>query len=112
MSVKTEQKGNVVILHVKGKLMGGKETDECHLKVKDFIAEGQKNIVADLSKVAWVNSRGLGMLMACFTSLKNAEGNFKIAGATKKTKSLLMLTKLLTIFECFDKVDEAVASFK
>ncbi len=112
MSIKTELKGDVTILHVKGKLMGGNETDECHLKVKDFIAEGHKNIVVDLSKVAWVNSRGLGMLMTCFTSLKNANGNFKIAGATKKTKSLLMLTKLLTIFDCYDKLDEAVASFK
>jgi len=112
MSVKSELKGNVVILHVKGKLMGGKETDECHLKVKDLVAEGKKDIVVDLSKVAWVNSRGLGMLMACFTSIKNADGVFKISGATKKTKSLFMLTKLLTIFECYDKVDEAVASFK
>ena len=112
MSVKIEPKGDVAVLHVKGKLMGGKETDECHLKVKDLIAEGKKDIVVDLSKVAWVNSRGLGMLMACFTSLKNAEGNLKIAGATKKTKSLLMLTKLLTIFDCYDKLDEAVASFE
>ena len=112
MSVKTEVKGDVAVIQVKGKLMGGAETDECHVCVKDFIAGGNKNIVADLSHVKWVNSKGLGMLMACFTSLKNAGGEFKIAGATEKTKSLLMITKLLTIFECYDKVDEAVASFK
>ena len=112
MSLKTELKGNVAILHIKGKLMGGNETDECHRKVKDLIAEGQKNILADLSHVTWLNSKGLGMIMACFTSLKNAGGEFKISGATEKAKSLLMITKLLTIFESFDKVDEAVASFK
>jgi anti-sigma B factor antagonist len=112
MSVKTERKGDVAVLHVKGKLMGGSETEEVHITVKDFIAEGHKNIVADVSHVKWVNSKGLGMLMACYTSSKNAGGEFKIAGAQEKTKSLLMITKLMTIFECFDKVDEAVKSFK
>ena len=112
MSVKTELNGDVAILHVKGKLMGGSETEECHSCVKDYIADGNKKIVADLSHVKWVNSKGLGMLMACFTSLKNAGGDFKIAGATEKTRSLLMITKLLTIFECYDKLYEAVDSFK
>ena len=112
MAVKINSQGDIYIVTVRGKLMGGKETDECHLAVKNLLTNGHKKIVADLSKVKWVNSKGLGMLMACYTSCKNADGNFKIAGASKKTNSLFMITKLITIFETYKTVDEAVASFK
>jgi anti-sigma B factor antagonist len=111
MSLKSQMIGDVAILTIKGKLMGGQETEDCHQKVKSLIEAKHTNIVADLSKVKWVNSKGLGMLMACFTSCKNAKGDFKLAGATDKVNSLLMMTKLMTIFETFDSVDKAVSSF-
>jgi anti-sigma B factor antagonist len=109
--VKINFQNDIAVMTIKGKLMGGKETDEYHQKVKDLIAENHNKIVVDLSRVKWLNSKGLGMLMACFTSCFNAKGAFKLAGATEKTNSLLMMTKLLTIFETFPSVDEAVASF-
>ena len=112
MAIKTETVGDVVIVRAKGKMMGGKETEECHLTVKDLIAQDYKNVVIDMSKVKWVNSRGLGMLIACFTSLRNVNGDLRIAGATEKTRSLLMMTKLITVFENFETVNEAVASYK
>lgn len=102
---------DVAIVSAKGKLMGGNETKEYHDLVKELISNGINKIVSDLSKVKWMNSKGLGMLMACFTSCKNAGGNFKISGATEKTKSLLMITKLMTIFESYDNTDDAVESF-
>jgi len=68
-------------------------------------------LVFNLASVKWLNSRGLGMLMACYTSCKNAGGELKIAGATEKVNSLLMMTKLLTIFETFENVDRAVGSY-
>lgn len=111
MSVKFTYYDDIVIVSAKGDLMGGKETDDYHQMVKDLIS-GENKIVADLSKVKWMNSKGLGMLMGCYTSCKNAGGNFKIAGGTEKVKSLLMITKLLTIFDAFDTIDDAVESFK
>lgn len=111
MAIKEKIIRNVTVLEIKGKLMGGPETDECHEKVKQLIADGRKNLVIDLSKVKWVNSRGLGMLMACFTSCRNVGGDIKLAGTTEKVNSLLMITKLMTIFETFDNVDQAVGSF-
>ena len=111
MATKITAKNNITVVHIKGKLMGGKETEECHLNVKNLIEDGKTKIVADLSKVKWVNSKGLGMLMACFTSCKNAEGTFKIAGANEKVQSLFMMTKLMTIFDAHDTADEAVKSF-
>ena len=92
--------------------MGGVETDACHEKVKALVSGGMKKIVVDLSKVKWMNSKGLGMLMACYTTLTNAGGQLKIAGATEKTNSLLMMTKLITIFDAYNTTDEAVENFK
>ena len=112
MSVKFTYYDDIVIVSAKGNLMGGKETDDYHQMVKDLISGGKNKIVADLSKVKWINSKGLGMLMGCYTSCKNAGGDFKIAGATEKVKSLLMITKLLTLFDAFETIDDAVESFK
>ncbi len=112
MSITLTHYDDVVIVSTRGKLMGGKETDDYHQMVKDLLEGGKSKIVADMSKIKWINSKGLGMLMGCFTSCKNAGGNFKIAGAVEKVKSLFMITKLLTIFDAFDTIDEAVESYK
>ena len=112
MAFKYTAYNDIVIVSAKEKLMGGGETESYHEMVKELLSGGNNKIIADLSKVRWINSKGLGMLMACFTSCKNAGGDFKVVGATEKVKSLLMMTKLLTIFEAFDTVDEAVTSFE
>ena len=111
MAVKKKVVGDGAVFEVKGKLMGGPETDEIHEAVKSVLEAETKKIVIDLSHVKWVNSRGLGMLMACFTSCQNAQGHLKIAGATEKVNSLFMMTKLLTIFDTYENTDQAVGSF-
>jgi len=70
-----------------------------------------KIIPIDLSKVKWMNSSGLGALMAGLTTLRNAGGDLKLANVTKKIESLLLITKLITVFETYESVDRAVASF-
>ena len=112
MAVKAKIVGDVAVVTAKGKLMGGPETDECHQKVKNLITKGHKRMVVDLSKVKWVNSRGLGMLISCYTSCKNAGGDLKIAGASEKVNSLLMITKLMTVFESFPNADQAIGSYR
>jgi len=111
MSVKEKIVDDVAVLTVSGKLMGGPETWDVHTRVKSLIADKVNRVVIDLSKVKWVNSQGLGMLMSCFTSLKNAHGDLKIAGATQKVNSLFMLTQLITVFDTYETADRAVASF-
>ena len=112
MAVKEKIVGDVAVLSVSGKLMGGDETKEVHEKVKSLIGDDIKKVVIDLAKVKWLNSSGLGMLISCLTSLQNAEGSLKIAGATEKVNSLFMITKLITVFDTFETVDRAVATFK
>jgi len=112
MSVHERIEGDVAVVTVSGKMMGGSETNEVHEKVKSLTDDGLKKIVIDLSKVKWMNSKGLGMLMACMTTVKSAEGELKLAGVVEKVKSLFMITQLIKIFETAETADRAVAGFK
>jgi anti-sigma B factor antagonist len=112
MAVKEKIQGDVAVLQVSGKLMGGDETKEVHEMVKSLLADGLKKVVIDVSKVKWLNSSGLGMLISCLTSVTSAEGKLKIAGATEKINSLFMITKLITVFDSYETVDRAMATFK
>ncbi len=112
MQIKEQIKDDVAVLELKGKLMGGPETMAIHEKIKELIGRGHNKVVINLSKVAWMNSTGLGALMSSLTSLKNADGDLKLVGVTEKVKSLLMVTKLITIFDHFDTEEQAIEAFK
>ena len=112
MNIDVKEMGGVAILDVRGNLMGGQETIAVHDKVKELIEKNQKKVIIDLSRVKWMNSSGLGTIMGCLTSLKNAEGDLKLCGVTEKVKSLFMITKLITLFETHNTVDEAVKAFE
>ena len=111
MTIKEKMHGDVAVIELKGKLMGGPETQEIHDKVKELVAAGTKKVVINLAKVKWMNSSGLGALMGSMTSLRNADGDLKLANVTEKVQSLFMITKLITIFETYHSVDKAIESF-
>ncbi len=81
------------------------------MKSKKMISEGKKNVVGDLSKVNFMNSSGLGTLIIAVTSLRNAGGDFKICGASERIESILMVTKLITVFDHHRTLDSAVESY-
>lgn len=111
MKIKTTEHYGAVVIELKGNVMGGPEAAELNDLLHKCIEEGKKNIVIDLSDVKFMNSSGLGMLISGYTTMKNGGGNLKLAGATDKIQSLLVITKLITIFENYDSIDEAVKSF-
>lgn len=112
MTIKEEIRDNVALLFLKGNMMGGPESMEVHEKIKSLISDNMLKVVIDLAKVKWMNSSGLGALMASMTSLNNSGGELKISSTTEKIKNLFMITKLLTIFDTYETADRAVASFK
>ncbi len=111
MKIKTSERYGAVIIELKGNVMGGEDTKDFTGLLHKFIDEGKKNIVIDLSDVKFMNSSGLGMLISGLTTMKKADGNLKLARVTEKIESLLIITKLITIFESFETVEEAVKSF-
>ncbi len=112
MRLTDREQDGVVVLEPKGKIMGGPDASLLHDKLYEFIEKDKKQVVIDLSKVDWMNSTGLGILISGYTTLRNTEGELKLANVTDKIQSLLTITKLVTVFEAYDTVDEAVKSFK
>lgn len=102
----------IVILEPKGKIMGGPDASLLNDKIHEYIENNRNKVVVDLAKVEWMNSTGLGILISGYTRLRNHEGVLKLANVTDKIQSLLTITKLVTVFETFDSVDEAIKSFK
>ncbi len=112
MGLKEKIIDGVAVVYPTGKLMGGPETDNLHEKIKSLISDEITKVIIDLSKVKWMNSLGLGILMACFTSVAVAGGDLKLTGVTEKVKSLLMITQVIALFEHHDTVDQALRAFK
>ena len=110
--MKTHMQGEVAVVHVSGKLMGGPESENLRNEVKRLIDEGVKKFVINLKGVPWINSTGLGALMSVYTSVQRSEGSLKICHVSDRIQSLFMITKLLTIFDTHPSEEEAVAAFE
>lgn len=100
--------GEVVVFYLKGKLMGGPESVEVGEAIRRFINSGKRKFVIDLGDVEWINSSGLGMLIGGLTSIRNVGGSLILARLTEKIESLLIITKLSTVFETSPTVEEAL----
>ncbi|MCJ7458718.1 MAG: STAS domain-containing protein [candidate division Zixibacteria bacterium] len=111
MKLTTREDKGIVILEPKGKIMGGPDATLLHDKLHELINQGKKKVVIDLAKVDWMNSTGLGILISGLTTMRNNGGELKLANVTEKIQSLLTITKLITVFETFESVDQAVGSF-
>ena len=111
MKLKVREVGRAVIPDISGKLMGGADADIFRDKIHGLIEDGKKNIIVNLSEVKWVNSTGVGILITGYTTLRRNKGDLKLLNVSNKIQSILYVTKLNLIFECFDNEDEAVASY-
>jgi anti-sigma B factor antagonist len=112
MKYSTSERYNTVILTFKGNVMGGPSAQVFLDEIKTLIGKDKTNVVADLSKVSFMNSAGLGILISALTSMRNAGGDLKICGASDRIESLLIVTKLITVFDHHKKLDDAVEAFQ
>lgn len=112
MKFTSSLKDGVLVFALKGKIMGGPESQEFHDELKKAVNSGQKKLVMDLGEVEWMNSSGLGLLISALTTARNAGGEMKLARATDKITSLLVITKLNSVFDSHPNVQAAAASFK
>ncbi len=111
MSFKVSERYNCVIIEFKGNVMGGPDAVELNDTLHELIEEGKKNVVVDLAKVKFMNSSGLGMLIGGLTTMRKAGGDLRIANPTDKIESLLVVTKLITVFKHYESLEEAVNSY-
>lgn len=111
MNFNVSERYNCVVIEFKGKVMGGPDAVKLNEKLHELIENDKTNVIADLGKVKFMNSSGLGMLIGGLTTMRKAGGDLRIANATDKIESLLVITKLITVFKNFKSLEEAVESF-
>ncbi len=104
--------GDVKVLAIKGKLTDTPETDQLHAKIKLFLEENHNKIVLDLKHVHWLASMGIGAIMRCVLTVRNAGGDLRLTGLTEKVLNIFLITKLTGVIKVFDSVQTAVDSFK
>ncbi len=112
MKYKLREKEEIVIIDISGRLMGGPDAEIFRDCVCQLLERGKKKIVANLGKVSWINSGGMGILISGYTTLRKHGGDLKLLNVSKKIQSVLYVTKLNLIFECFDDEEKAVESYK
>lgn len=112
MKLSIEEQADVTVVKLSGEAVDFSDAALLHDKLHELVAKNKKQVVVDLSKVNLMNSRGLGMLISGYTTMKNNQGDLKLANITKRIENLLVVTKLVTVFECYDSIQEAVDSYK
>jgi len=112
MDIAQRQIGDVTVLDLSGKITQTDSNGRLKEKVTAMVTEGHKKLALNLSGVSYMDSSGLGETVACYTTAKGKGGEVKLVGATARIKDLLVMTKLVTVFDSYDKLDEAIAAFK
>lgn len=111
MKIKKRQEGEIMVLELSGKIMGGDDFDLFNNSIKDLVSEGFVDIVLNLKGVKWINSTGLGLMVSAYTSLVKQGGRMKVCEVSDRIDNILHVTQLELIFETFDKEADAMASF-
>jgi len=112
MNLKEKELNGIVVLELSGKVMGGPDANLLSEKLHELVDKEKTKVIADLSKVSWMNSSGLGILIGGLTTMRNNGGDLKLVNVTDRIKSLLIITKLITIFDAFENMEDALKSFK
>jgi anti-sigma B factor antagonist len=112
MQLEERTSGDVIIVTVTGDITLNKGGDVMLKdKIQSLLQQGRKKILLDLGNVSYVDSAGLGQLVQVYATTKHHGGSLKIVNLTKRLKDLLVVSKLLTVFDSYESEREAVASF-
>jgi anti-sigma B factor antagonist len=108
----TNREGNgVSVVALDGRIVIGEESNSLREKLKSLIADGKKKIVLNMDNIKYIDSTGLGTLVAAHCSAKTHGALLRLCRLGSKFQEVLQITKLLTVFEVYDTEAAAVASF-
>lgn len=111
LRIDAKESNGVTVLTLAGRVTLGDESNQMRSAIKDLITQGKKRLVLDLGSLSYIDSAGLGTLVAAYTSARNSGADIKLANITQKLDELLNITKLVTVFSVYGSVDEATKSF-
>jgi len=110
LKISNRTKDGILVVDCVGRIVFGDETSYLRDTVKQLLLE-YKRIVLNLGEVNYIDSGGLGTLVALYTSARSAGVSIKLANLTQRVGDLLQVTKLLTVFEVYDSEEKALQAF-
>jgi anti-anti-sigma factor len=111
MHVEIRKTGDVVIVDLKGKLTAGLGDQILRDTLDELLAESWKKILLNLSGISFMDSAGVGELVAGLRTAKRLGARLKLLNASERVQSTLYISKLLPIFELYSDEAEALAQF-
>ena len=110
LSIELRKIDHVVIMGLAGRVS---VLDRCLKQIaEDLVGRGERFFLMNLANVSYMDNSGLGQLCLIYTIARNRGGDVKLLKPTERIKKLLNITKLDSVFECFDSEDEALASMQ
>jgi anti-sigma B factor antagonist len=112
MKMTNSEVDGVSVVTLDGRIVLGEESNSLREKLKSMLAEGKKKIVLNMANVKYIDSSGLGTLVAAHVSAKTQGASVRLCNLGKKFHDVMQITKLLTIFDVYDTEAAAVSSFQ
>ena len=112
LTIKQRQAGDVAILDLDGEVRIGDSATALRGAIRELVAAGNQKILLNLAGVRYIDSSGIGELIANYTTVGRSGGHLKLLNLTDKVQDLLVITKLLTVFDVYENEAEGLSSFK
>jgi len=111
LAITERHDGDIATLSLRGRLLGEEEDTLFTTFIDGLLSAGWTRIVLDMHDVSFIDSGGIGILVAKFLSARRQGGDLRLANLSDRTRRVLAITHLLTVFSTFDSIDEAVDSY-
>src|SRR5205085_2896909 len=111
MTTNIRQVAGVTIVDIGGRIALGEESAALRQLVCDLLEKGRRRILFNLGEVNYIDSTGLGTLIASFTSVRREQGELKLLNLTNKVREVMQIAKLYTVFDITNDEQEAIKSF-
>ena len=112
LDLKERQAGDVTILDLSGEVRIGEGSIQLRDSIRNLADQGMKKVLLNLAGVKYIDSSGIGELIANYTTISRQGGQLKLLNLTDRIQNLLVITKLLTVFDSYDNEAEALKSYQ
>ena len=111
LEINSREADGVTILDLRGRLVQGPEVTALRERFNELEREQIKNVILNFKHVEFIDSTGLGMLVAVQSQMEKVGGAIRLLELSKRGSELMVLTKLSTVFQFFDDEQAAINSF-
>jgi anti-sigma B factor antagonist len=111
VTMKNSEVNGVSVIELDGRIVLGEESNSLREKLKSLVAAGKNKIVLNMANIKYIDSSGLGALVAAHVSAKAQGSSVRLCNLGQKFGEVMLVTRLLTVFDVYDSQAAAISSF-